>query len=404
MRVLLLSTPVSTHFAPLVPIGWALQAAGHQVLVAGQPDLVGPSVDAGLSILPVGEAFHVAEVLAAGLPPGARHIEVQGRPPEGQLGAGARVWAMHARYTAEAYLRLAREWRPDLIVSDRLEFGARVVGAALGVPVVQHRWGVDVIATAAEAPARRTLAALCGRLGVAGGVPAPDLTLDPCPPGLQSPDVPAGTPVRFVPNNGTGVRPDWAARSGVRRRVCVSLGRLTLALGGLGLVRTIAEAAGGVPDCETVITVDAADADRLGPLPASVRVVDPVPLDLVLESCDAVVHHGGSGTELTATLFGLPQLALPQLLDAFVVGDRLEACGAGISLATAAEQNDPATVRAALTTLLDDPAPRQAAQALAAAMRDMPTPAALVPRFEELAARRAAERARRQAACGSNAA
>ncbi|MDW6062592.1 hypothetical protein SAZ11_36845 [Streptomyces sp. FXJ1.4098] len=47
MRVLMMSTPVSSHFAPLVPLAWALRSAGHEVLVAGQPDVMGPARSAG---------------------------------------------------------------------------------------------------------------------------------------------------------------------------------------------------------------------------------------------------------------------------------------------------------------------------------------------------------------------
>lgn len=41
MRVLMMSTPAPTHFTPLVSLAWALRGTGHEVVVAGQPDVPG---------------------------------------------------------------------------------------------------------------------------------------------------------------------------------------------------------------------------------------------------------------------------------------------------------------------------------------------------------------------------
>ncbi|GAA3035986.1 hypothetical protein GCM10020000_11910 [Streptomyces olivoverticillatus] len=41
MRVLIIPSPVTTHFMPMIPLAWALRAAGHELLVAGQPDVMG---------------------------------------------------------------------------------------------------------------------------------------------------------------------------------------------------------------------------------------------------------------------------------------------------------------------------------------------------------------------------
>ena len=385
MRVLIISTPVSTHLAPLIPLAWGLRAAGHQVLVAGQPDVVGTARDGGLSVAVVGEAFHVTDVLMGGLPPGLRPVQAVGRPEPAALGAATRVWTMHARYVLGPYLELARRWRPDLVVSDRLEYAALLVGGALGVPVVQHRWGIDVIATAGWAGARRAMTGPARRLGL-DALPEPALVLDPAPAVLQSPDADPAVPVRYVPCNGVGTVPAWAHRPTRPRRVCVTLGRMTLDLNGAGLLRTVVEAFRLLPDVEGLVTVGAEHRGCLEQVPDNVSVVDPAPLDLFLDTCDAIVHHGGSGTCLTAAAIGLPQLVLPQLLDMFEVGDRVVAAGVGLSLDDAARQDDPADVAGALGRLLDDPAFGRAATALAADVARMPAPGALVPRLEELAA------------------
>ena len=378
MRVLLISTPVPTHFLPLTPLGWALRAAGHTVLVAGQPDIIPAAYGAGLSAVEIGERFAVTDLVTQGLPDGQRPVHMGERPTDAQLAAGARVWIMHARYVTEPYLRLARDWAPDLIVSDRLDYASLIVGAVLGIPVVQHRWGVDPIATAAWEPARRTLDGLCRRLGLPDGLPSPAMILDPSPPGMRVAGVVPGVPIRPVPSNGSAVAPAWALRRERRFRVCVSLGWITLELNGVPLLRNVLEACASLPDTETVATVQPEFRERLGTVPGAVRVIDPLPIDLLLGSCDAVVHHGGSGTAMASAVFGLPQLALPQYLDAFHVGDGLTATGTGISLDEAKRQDNPEEIADAVGRLLTEPGFRTAAGSLRDAVAAMPSPARTV--------------------------
>ncbi|NED82142.1 glycosyl transferase, partial [Streptomyces sp. SID11233] len=67
------------------------------------------------------------------------------------------------------------------------------------------------------------------------------------------------------------------------------------------------------PDTEIVVTLPARHREALGPVGADTRVVDPTPLNLFLGSCDLLVHHGGTGSSLTACAFGVPQVVLPQI-------------------------------------------------------------------------------------------
>lgn len=54
MRVLLVPLAASPHFFVQVPLVWALRAAGHEVRVASQPDLMDTVTAAGLPATPVG--------------------------------------------------------------------------------------------------------------------------------------------------------------------------------------------------------------------------------------------------------------------------------------------------------------------------------------------------------------
>ena len=49
MRVLMTSVAVEAHFNGMVPLAWALRAAGHEVHFASHPALTEPIAAAGLT-------------------------------------------------------------------------------------------------------------------------------------------------------------------------------------------------------------------------------------------------------------------------------------------------------------------------------------------------------------------
>jgi glycosyltransferase len=373
MRVLLMTTAVPTHFTPLVPLAWALRAAGHDVLAVAQPDVIPAVRSAGLVAASVGEPFDMGAHMRTLLTEGKRPLETFPRFQPEEMGLFGRVWMRHARVVLPEYLALAQEMKPQLIITDQLEYTALLVGGAEGVPVLQHRWGVDPISDVALREARTELADLAAELGLAE-VPEPAGRLDPTPPSLQLPEAGPATPIRYVPFNGTGVLPPWHRADSGRRRVAVTLGTSTLALNGVPHVRRVLRTCATLPETEVIATCDESYWDALGPMPPQIRLVPPTPLHLFLDSCDAVVHHGGGGTSLTASAFGLPQLVLPQISDQFATGERLRVVGAGISLEDVAGQDDPSTVVDSLRALLDEPGYRKAAEELSREMAGMPAP------------------------------
>lgn len=131
-------------------------------------------------------------------------------------------------------------------------------------------------------------------------------------------------------------------------------------------------------DAEFLLAVGDADLGNLGTLPDNVRPLPWVPLAELLRVCDAVVHHGGSGSTLTGLQAGVPQLMLPQGADNFAVADALTATGAALS------STSDAVDTALLTRLVADPALREGAARLRAENEALPTPAALVPDIEAL--------------------
>jgi UDP:flavonoid glycosyltransferase YjiC (YdhE family) len=126
---------------------------------------------------------------------------------------------------------------------------------------------------------------------------------------------------------------------------------------------------------EVVVTLTAADRDRLGTPPAGVRVVTGLPLHLLLHSCDAIVHQGGAGTMLTAASFGLPQVIVSGAMDQLTCGVKLEVAGAGRSLSWADVGTSDFTD--AVSAALSDDTMRKSATELREEMAAQPSPAAV---------------------------
>jgi len=66
-----------------------------------------------------------------------------------------------------------------------------------------------------------------------------------------------------------------------------------------------------------------------GPLPAGVLAIDAVPHARLFPRVAAVVHHGGAGTTTTAARAGVPQVIVPHVLDQFYWARRVARLGLG---------------------------------------------------------------------------
>lgn len=393
MRVLVIPVPSAGHLFAYVPLCWALRAEGHEVLVASRPDIAAVARGAGLNTVDVDLQIPLEQMRKAftedmfPATPFGRRDTPQGR---GFWQIAARNWYGHAESHLDLFLAVARRWHADVVLTDPLALVGRMVGAALGVPTVVHRWGIDPTGGPFTEAAGPLLAGLADRLGL-GGLPDPDLVVDICPPSLQALDAVPGRPVRFAPYNGAGPLPEWAGtRVGATRRVAVCFGGTVLSLAGTRALHRLMDALDGVPDAEVTAVFTASDRRVVGDLPARVRVLEQVPLNLFLDDVDVLLHHGGSTTGLTGIRYGLPQLVLPQIFDQFDYGQRLAAAGAGITVEDAAGQADVGRLREAVRSLLDDPGYTDAAERLRAEMDAAPPVSSLVADLESLrlAARR----------------
>lgn len=408
MRVLFTVSDWTSHYFPMVPLGWALQADGHEVRVLCPPRQAEPIRQAGLVPVPVlGELdmsflsrfVNLRAARAGGWRyPGVPLLHPRTCAPlaspddvdfdELARDIGGQVGRETAR-GADAAVSFARRWRPDLVVHDRLSMDGVLAARAVGVPHVAHLWGS--VGTHEAGPALHPVPV--DRTGEFARFGLPPMSadliehvIDPCPPSLSPPTLASRLPVRYVPYNGPAVdsSPAPAVNPSGRPRICVMWSN--------SVTQIYGEASYAVPeivkatedlDAELVILAHPDDREALRGLPPAVTVLENYPLRLLLPTCAALVHHGGAGTLMTALAAGVPQLALPFGAEQEADGERMAATGAGLSLlghlATA-----PA-IRERVVRLLNVPGHREAATRLAKENAARPTPAQLVPVLEDLA-------------------
>ncbi|MEV7387084.1 nucleotide disphospho-sugar-binding domain-containing protein [Streptomyces sp. NPDC091215] len=360
MRVLFTTLPGIGHLFPMVPLAWALQAAGHTVLVATDRDF-----------LPV--------VTGAGLPGAAvldpvdpvRLFRPIGGPVSPAESTGRRC-AENGIRTLSAIRALLDVFHPDLVISEPMELAGPAAATIAGVPWVRHSYGLMPPEQLLGAAA----AAMDTELAVRGLSPLgkPARTIDVCPDSLRPPNAVAATPMRYVAYNGPAGVPDWLlAGPSDRPRVCLTLGtslprrnpRVT-PLWRLLLDELVAL------DQEVVIAIDESNRPLLGDLPGTVRAAR-IPLSQLLPTCTAIVHHGGSGSTMAAAAFGVPQLVVPHFADHFTNAEQITAVGAGLSLPQDTE--DPVRIEAACALITADGEHRAISRRLAGENASRPSPA-----------------------------
>jgi UDP:flavonoid glycosyltransferase YjiC (YdhE family) len=389
MRVLFTSWAGGGHFAPLVPLGWALRAAGHEVLVACHPGQTDPILRAGLPALPVGPDVDMFALFRAKRRGGTwRPRETSSSDNlRGYVGMLETAEAV-ADVLADELVEFCRGWRPDLVLYEPASVVGPLVARLLDIPAVRQLWTSDFTAPVNGFPATVT-GELADRFGLDGFGTAGDLTLDPCPPRMQVRDDLPRQPVRYIPYNGPAVLAPWLREPPVRWRVCVTWGTSLRELGveRMQHVPRVVRALGGV-DAELVVAVLDSHRELFTDLPDNVRAIGPTPLHLLLPTCDAIVHQGGGGTLMTAVACGTPQVIIPSIADQTFNADHVAATGAGVHVRSH-EDVTAEEVCAHTLDVLADPAYRLAARQLQTEHLSRPAPAEVVPVLERLALDRA---------------
>jgi UDP:flavonoid glycosyltransferase YjiC (YdhE family) len=376
-----------THLFHVVPLAWACRAAGHEVVVLSQPNVVPTVCRSGLPAIPVGTPVDVEEMRR-----GQRYMAAQdpSRSLEWTDLRGYGTWTV-APYLVIASkmladsVRVTRRWRPDLIVFEATSYVGPIVSALTGIPAVRHTWGVDYpylfeeFTAEAFGPFRDALKVdRIDTLGVA--------TVDTCPPSMQIEvaDPAPRLPMTFVPYNGSsnGFSARWCRRPRTRPRVVVCWGvTIGTVYQSMSHLRSVLDALGEL-DGEVVAAVS--DPTQFAGLPGNVSAVGGMALHDLLHDCDLFVCQGGMGNIMTALRAAVPTLVVPGMPDQIFNGKQLAATGAARCV-----QFDPDDARDVLRhvrEMLADTGYAAAAQALRVESDAMPSAADVVPGLARIAA------------------
>ncbi|MEU0336012.1 nucleotide disphospho-sugar-binding domain-containing protein [Streptomyces sp. NPDC006193] len=406
MKVLFAVSAWAGHYSCMVPLGWALQAAGHEVRVAVAPCAADGIARSGLTAVPVLDTLDLnvmrrmayfqeavdGQWTLPGLPPHPLTGEPVRSLDDFDIAAeGPAYWAECAAAIARSYdgaVGYARSWRPDLVVFDLMSAEGALAARLLGVPSVYFPFGL--IGTVETEPGVDLGDGDPSGSWPRYGQPAfsgeqIEYVIDVSP---QAAAPPVGNalrmPLRYVPYNGPAHIPDWLRSPGPGKRVCILWGNSATGGFGTGLpvLRHAVDAAAGM--AQTVfLAANTAQVEALDGLPDNVRVLRNFPLHLLLALSDLVIHHGSANPAMNAAAVGTPQLSLALNDEQRTVSGRMAATGASRVLPGLAA--GAGEVRDAVRTLLQEDSYRRAAQRVAAEIAARPTPAQLVPALEQLA-------------------
>lgn len=382
MKILFTAVPGSGLFLQTVPLAWAARAAGHEVLIANNGSGAKAAVGAGLptvDVLPERDLWDEFMSYVKG------NLGPTSTPPRDKKGG---FFAWFGEQMMDGLLALSRDFRPDLVVSTLEQAAGALLAADLDVPLVEQGirlgWaGEDDHAVSARVDAAKYLEPTRERLGLKVPPTLPVATIDVRPPSMGGVATDTQWLMRYVPYNETRLLPTWIAAPPTRRRVCLSLGSVLPALGGVGkFAEFVAELS--TLDIEILLALGDIDLTELGDLPDNVRPLGWMPLNSVLQTCSAIVHHGGSATTATPLVYGVPQLIMAgfadQPLNAKLAADR------GVAISFHPDDVTPVDFRAALDRLLTEPTFAKAAAEVRDEIAAQPSPTSVVGRLESLVA------------------
>jgi glycosyltransferase len=216
-------------------------------------------------------------------------------------------------------------------------------------------------------------------------------TLDQLPVGFSLPTTTRKVPLRWVFSPAQKAVPEWLLERPERPRVGMSLGlsQREFTEGGWEYVPGLMEAVADL-DIEVVATLNSVQTADLDRLPDNVRVTDYVPLNQLLPTCSALIHHGGIGTFAAAANYRVPQLITDMDAPVFMkyplapaTASYVTGRGAGVTLDIA---GSPDAMRKQISLVLDEPSFKDGTAAVYEDLLAMPSAVDLVPVVERLTA------------------
>ncbi|UQX05454.1 nucleotide disphospho-sugar-binding domain-containing protein [Streptomyces sp. RerS4] len=375
MKILFVASGSPATVFALAPLATAARNAGHEVFMGAVEDMVPYIASAGLPAL---------SIVSSAIRKYAT-TDRDGNPvslpktPEEELDFAGHWFGRIAAASMEGLRGVVAHWRPDLVVGGSMSFAAALIAAELGVPYVRQAWDTGD-AWRTDPAASDELRPELAELGL-DRLPDPDLFIDICPPSLRPADAPAAQMMRWVPANGQRALEPWMYTRPDRPRVLVTSGSRMVSAKNTGFLSGLARDVAALGAEPVIATLDEVAAGIRAELPG-VRA-GWVPLDVVVPTCDIVVHHAGGVTALTAMNAGVPQLIVPQGGNFVEAGRRISDFGAAITLDP--EETGADGVATACRELLDDPSYAERAGLLADEIAALPLPADVVRVLEDLA-------------------
>jgi glycosyltransferase (activator-dependent family) len=411
MRVLFVTVSEKAHLFTMVPLAWALVAAGHEVHVASSPALVDAIKTTGLTAVAVGEDHDFREMLTRSRDSLENPLSDWSTPT-----LDAHTWEevltkfkVSVMYAHQVYndcmvpdlVAYARDWQPDLVIWDPVTYAGAVAARVVGAAHARLLWCVDIYSTMREVflqrmaeqpehlredPMADWLGELLGRYGCDFDeeVVVGQWTIDQIPTSLQLPVPVERVPVRYIPYNGPSEIPDWVREPPDRPRVVLTAGISSRpAMGGTFLPLTDMIGTLGEMDVDVVATLPPADVEALEKVPDNTRIVEFVPLHALLPTASVFIHHGGFGSWATALVNGVPQVVSTiRYIDWWNKASSLQEAGVGFAVHPTELTAD--VLRDRVGRLLEEPSFRENAERLRQEILATPTPHDLVPVLQRL--------------------
>ena len=426
MRVLFVTVPFKTHLYVFTPMASAFRTGGHEVRFATAPDLVDAVGQIGFTGVPVGGVVPMDVMMSATEPdrgPDRSNLPVY-RPAQTdyakvkdpfaeleltRFGSGT---LYHHEDIFEDIARLARDWKPDLVLRDPFMFAGGLAAREAGALDARLLWGADTLAQlradcygegggphrseGRPDPMRDWLGPVFERYGhpFDESVLLGEKTVIAWPRWTWRPKDVEYIQSRPIPFHGPHTVEKWMFEKPERPRVCITLGvsHREFDFGQTASASTLFDAFADL-DVEVIATLNAKQLGPVGAIPDNVRLFDFVPLNVLLPTCSAVVHHGGYGTMAAALEAGIPQLVVPNIYwnekwwASVALANGLQEQGAGAYVADA-DQLTAELLREYVGKALTDPSMTLNAGRLRDEHLRTPTPNDTVKVFETLVAER----------------
>jgi glycosyltransferase len=217
-----------------------------------------------------------------------------------------------------------KSWSPELVIWDPVMPGAAVAARVVGARHARYT-GPDYVGASLDLMERLTagrevdnpLVETVRPMAERHGVPVDretlygQWTINPMPPAVNLPVSARMVPVQWIPHVTQGPLPEWLYPVPERPRIAVSLGVSTREYikADWSHISILFEALSEL-DVDVVATLNAVQMENVVKVPDNVRVLDYFPLDQLVPTCEAVIHHGGLATMITAARAKVPQIVV----------------------------------------------------------------------------------------------